>query len=646
MPAGAGDPAAAASRRPTAMTILPRLAAALLLLGGSHSLVAADQPNILWITSEDNGAHWLGCYGNAEARTPRLDALAAEGLRFTSAYANAAVCAVARSTILNGAYAVTQGTQHMRSRHPIPAEFKSYVSYLRQAGYHCTNNAKTDYNFKGNDRAIWDACSDQAHYRDRPAGKPFFAIFNLTVSHESSLFPATIRANRQRGVIPGSPRLDPAALTVPPYLPDLPEIRSDIAIYHDIITALDTRVGRILDELEADGLAADTIVFYYADHAGITPRGKRYLEDTGTRVPLLVHIPEKWRALAPFAPGSAVDEPVSFVDLAPTVLSLAGIAAPGQMQGRAFLGTNRRNPRDGEMVFLFADRFDEIYGMRRGLTDGRWKYIRRFTPHLPAAPYSYYQFGQAGWTAWRQAWQDGALPPRFKRIWEAPQETEQLFDTASDPWEIRNLAGDPAHAGRLAAMRDRLRATMIAAADTGIIPEPMFKELAPGKPVATWLAAHKAALPALVDLAFRATARNPEELPLLLSKLASGDPLERYWATQGCLILGTRAETAADALAALLDDPHAAIRASAAHALWAAGRKEQASTALVRELDAAGNEHARMLVANILTWTGELDQIPDEWVEKTRANKQAGEYLLRLADRLHQERRAGKAGAP
>jgi hypothetical protein len=406
------------------------------------------------------------------------------------------------------------------------------------------------------------------------------------------------------------------------------------------VTALDTQVGRILDDLAADGLAADTIVFYYADHGGITPRGKRYLEDTGTRVPLLVRVPERWRALAPFAPGSAVAEAVSFVDLAPTVLSLAGLATPPQMQGRAFLGTKRRAPGEGEMVFLFADRFDEIYGMRRGLTDGRWKYIRRFTPHLPAAPYSEYQFGQAGWTAWRKAWQDGVLKPPFHRIWETPQETELLFDTSSDPWEIRNLAGDPAHAVRLITMRNRLRETMVTAADTGVIPEPMFKELAPGKPIAAWLAAHKAALPALVDLAFRATASDPEELPLLLSKLASADPLERYWATQGCLILGARAETAADALAALLHDPHAAVRASAAHALWAAGRKEPAIAALVKELDAAGNEHARMLVANILTWTGELDRIPDDWVKKTRANKQAGEYLLRLADRLHQQRRA------
>ncbi|MCA9147549.1 MAG: sulfatase-like hydrolase/transferase, partial [Planctomycetales bacterium] len=194
------------------------------------------------------------------------------------------------------------------------------------------------------------------HYKKRPAASPFFAIFNLTVSHESSLFPEVIAANRKRGIIPSTPRLDPAAVKVPPYLPDLPEIRSDIAIYADNITALDTQVGKLLDELESSGLADDTIVFYYGDHGGILPRGKRYLNDTGVRVPLLVRVPEKWRSLTPFDAGSRVDEPVSFVDLAPTVLSIAGIDKPARMQGRAFLGPKRVEPAADEVEFLYADR--------------------------------------------------------------------------------------------------------------------------------------------------------------------------------------------------------------------------------------------------------------------------------------------------
>jgi arylsulfatase A-like enzyme len=291
--------------------MFPRLLSA--IAACSLHATAAEKPNILWITSEDNAAHWLGCYGNGQASTPRLDKLAAGGILFRHAYSNAPVCAVARSTILTGVHAPSQGTQHMRSRHPIPAEIKPHVAYLRQQGYHCTNASKTDYNFKGNDNAIWDECSAKAHYRSRSQGQPFFAIFNLTETHESSLF-----GGRNRS---GNTRLKPSEIQLPACLPDLPEVRNDFAAYHDNMTRLDQRVGAILDELEQAGLADDTIVFYYSDHGGPTPRGKRYLEDTGTHVPMLVRVPGKWHSLTPFKPGEAVDEPVSFVDLAFTATS-------------------------------------------------------------------------------------------------------------------------------------------------------------------------------------------------------------------------------------------------------------------------------------------------------------------------------------
>ncbi len=598
----------------------------------------SERPNILWITSEDNAWNWLGCYGNTGAVTPRLDAFAREGVLFTHAYSNAPVCAVARSTILNGAYAVTQGTQHMRSRHPIPADFKPYVSYFRELGYYCTNNSKTDYNFKGKDAALWDACSGKAHYKNRPKGKPFFAIFNLTVSHESSLFPQTIAKNRKKGIIPQTPRIDLAKVSLPPYLPDLPEIRSDIAIYHDNITALDTQVGALLDELKAAGLAEDTIVFYYSDHGGITPRGKRYLEDTGVHVPMLVHVPEKWRALSPFKPGQAVDEVISFVDLAPTVLSLIGLEKPAQMQGRAFLGSKRVAPSADDIAFLYADRFDEIYGMRRGITDGRWKYIRCFTPHLPAAPYSYYQFGQVGWTAWQKAWKDSVLKAPFAEIWEAPQPVERLYDTLNDPMEVKNLVGDPAHGARLAAMRERLKAEMIEAADTGIIPEPMFAKLAPEQAIATYLATRKADLPELVGFAFTASSGEVGNLAGLVDRFSAEDPIIRFWAAQGCLILGKAAAPAADALVKLLGDPYSAVRVAAGHALFALGRPE-GKTALLGELECAKTEFEAQNVINTLTWIDALDEIPAEWVKRTNEDKQAGEYLKRLATRLAKDRR-------
>jgi N-sulfoglucosamine sulfohydrolase len=600
-----------------------------------------ERPNILWITSEDNSSNWLGCYGNRQAMTPHLDSLASQGIRFTRAYSNGPVCAVARSTILNGAHAVTQGTHGMRSRHPIPAIYQSHASYFRSLGYFCTNNSKTDYNFQGDDKAIWDECSGKAHYKNRATNQPFFAIFNFTSTHESQLFPANVVANRKRGIIPQTPRIDPAKVVVPPYLPDLPEIRSDIAIYHDNITALDAQVGKTLTELKAAGLAGDTIVIYCSDHGGAIPRGKRYLEDSGVRVPLLVYVPEKWRALSPFKAGQTVDEIVAFVDLAPTLLSLIGLEKPAQMQGRAFLGAKRVAPPEDPVAFLYADRFDETYGMRRAVTDGRWKYIRTFTPHLPAAPYSHYQFDQPGWAVWQKAWKDGKLQGAFSDIWLAPQPVERLFDLTADPSEIVNLANNPAHAARLASLRERLRSEMIAAADLGIIPEAMYAELAPGKPIATYLASRKQDIPALVSLAFTASAATADDLPRFISHLTSPDPVIRYWAAQGCLILGKSAEPAADALVKLLDDPSSAVRVAAGHALFILGRTEHGRTALVSELERAPGEFAKINVICALTRIGALDGITDEWLARTLGDKDAGD-LKRPARRILDERRSEK----
>lgn len=600
----------------------------------------ATRPNILWITSEDNASHWLGCYGNTQAKTPRLDALAKEGNRFRAAFSNAPVCAVARSTILTGVYAVAQGTQHMRSRHAIPARFRPYPKYLRDAGYYCANRSKTDFNIRGDDKAVWDACGRRAHYRDRPDGAPFFQIFNLTLSHESSLFPQKVAAMRRRGVIPKKTRLDVDEVYVPPYLPDLPEVRRDFAIYHDTMTALDHRVGEILDELERGGLADDTIVFYYADHGGPTPRGKRYLEDTGVRVPWIVHVPEKWRALSPFAPGAVVDEPVAFVDLAPTLLSLTGIEVPLHMQGRAFLGAQRVEPESDAHVFLFADRFDELYGMRRGLTDGRWKHQRRFTPQLPAAPYSYYQFSMPSWTAMQNAWKSGQLSGYHRALWEGDQDVECLFDTKSDPWELTNLAGDAEHAARLRAMRARLRATMARVGDSGVIPEPMFEKLARTHgTIHAYVQSDACDLERVLDLAFVASERNADRVEALLAALREDDPVLRYHALQGLLILGRRKSPSRDSVLPLLDDPQPVNRITAAELLFVWGGRARATKALIAELDKTTNNEALQLLVNVLTRSGLDREVPVAWIEAIRKNPRAGQYLKRFAERLARTRR-------
>ena len=600
----------------------------------SSAAVAAKRPNILWITSEDNAAHWLGCYGNRDAHTPRLDALAGQSLRFTHAFANAPVCSVARSTILSGVHAVTQGTQHMSSRYAIPADFKPYVSYLRELGYYCTNNAKTDYNRLGDDRSIWDSCSELAHYKDRKDDQPFFAVFNLNISHASSLASHVVADNRNRGKIPIAPRVNAASLTVPPCLPDLDQVREDIAIYHDVMTAMDAQVGNLLDELELEGLAKETIVIYCSDHGGPTPRGKRYLTDTGVRVPLLVRFSETWQHLSPFPAGEPVSELVSFVDLAPTLLSLAGLKRPEHMQGRAFLGKHRRAPDEDPFVFLYADRFDELVGMRRGITDGRFKYIRRFTPHLAAAPYSYSALWIPSWLQWQTAWRRKLLFGYHKRLWESPQPIEELFDTSSDPWEMRNLANDVDHVELLTRMRTRLRETMVAACDTGLIPEAMFADLVGEQLLYEYVRSSRVDLEAVLEFALLATTGDVANLPELVAALSDVDPLLRYWGTMGCLILGPDAGPATEKLKNLLADEHSAIRVTSAHALHRLGQTEIASTALVAEYGKQISDPAQILLNHVATLTDNIDAIPQSWIRQTLSSTKVNEYVDRFANRL------------
>jgi len=597
-----------------------------ILLALCSALVAEERPNILWIVSEDNSAHWIGCYGNEQAKTPNIDTLAKEGILFEHAYSNAPVCAIARATILTGVYSPTMGTQHMRSRHKIPEIYRPNAEYLRAAGYYCTNNSKTDYNFKGNDNSYWDESSQKAHYKNRPEDKPFFAIFNITASHESSLF--TKGAAEPK-------RLKPDKIDLPPYLPNLPAIRKDYARYHDRVTQMDRQVGEILEDLEKAGLAENTIVFYYSDHGGVLPRGKRYLEETGVKVPLIIRIPEKFRHLSKNKLQMRETEPVSFIDLSPTILSLAGITPPKHMQGRPLLGANRKEPAADEMEFLFADRFDEIYGMRRGLTDGKWKYIRNFNPHLPLAPYSFYQFGQPGWVAYQKAWKEGKLTGVHKALWEPPVISEQLYDLSADPWEINNLAADPAHTEKLSTLRSRLKATMLEVKDTGLIPEPMFSKLSKGTTIADFVQSNAFDLAGVLDLAFTATTTNGSSRWPLVGAMSSDDPVKRYWGVLGMFLLDEEGDHA-DAFIPLLRDPVPVIRTTAAEALFRWGKRDIASKALVADVASELDPSSLLNLLNTLLRLDLLDQLPDNWANEKNRKGSDYNYIKRFSKRTNQ----------
>lgn len=565
-------------------------------------LDAADRPNILWITSEDNSP-WLGCYGEPLAQTPNLDRLAVQGVRYRRAFANAPVCSTARTTLITGLHACATGLQHHRSRVPYPADHLMYPEHLRAAGYHCTNNSKEDYNFAGK-RKVWDASSRKAHYRDRQPGQPFFAVFNLTSSHESQVAPKPGKS---------SFRIAPEAIPLPPYHPDTPELRRDWANYHDQMTLMDAEAGALLDELERLGEADNTIVFYFGDHGGALPRGKRNLHDSGTRVPLIVRIPERWQHWRPAEPGGWVEDLVSFVDLPATVLSLCGVNPPATYQGQPFLGDHRSPAR--EHVFLFRGRMDERYDTARALRDRDFRYIRNYSPHRPWGQHYCYAFKvQPGMRSWFAAFEAGRCNPVQAAYW-LPKPAEEFYDLRNDPHEIRNLAADPAQADHLARLRAELRREMLAIRDTGFIPEGMFPRLAGDGTIREYALSDAYPLARVIDLADLACSRDPAALGKLAAALTDPQPLLRYWAATGCLVLGEAAQPARAALQPLLQDDTPDVRVVAAEALARLGDTEPAFETLAGVLQ-TGNLHEALAAQNAIEalWR-------DGRLERTQAQK-------------------------
>ncbi len=536
------------------------------------SVAAADavRPNILWLTSEDHGPQ-MGCYGDSYAVTPHVDALAARGMIYTRCWSNAPVCAPARTTIISGLYPPSTGSEHMRSMVPFPAGKEMFPQLLREAGYYCTNNVKEDYNL-AKPGQVWDESSNRAHWRNRQPGQPFFAVFNSTKSHESQI--------RKR---PHTPVHDPAQVRIPAYHPDAPEVRRDWAQYYDKMTEADADAGAVLKQLDEDGLADETIVFYFADHGSGMPRNKRWPLNCGLHVPLVVHIPEKFRALAPadYKPGGKSDRLVSFVDFAPTVLSLAGIQPPDWMQGDAFLGTYQTQPR--QYLFGFRGRMDERLDMVRSATDGRFVYVRNYMPHNIYGQHLAYMFQTPTTRVWKQLHDRGQLTPVQDAFWN-PKPAEELYDLANDPDEVRNLAESVAHRGTLEKLRGAMHDWLRGIRDVGFLPEgEMHRRSAGQSPYDMARDGDRYDFPRVFAAAELASQLKPEALPELKALLRGSDSAVRYWAAMGILMRGQRAVqgTRAELLARLQDEAESPdVRIAAAEALGRYGDAADLDAAL------------------------------------------------------------------
>jgi len=581
---------------------------------GVAQAAPGERPNVLWLVSEDNNPY-LSCYGDPAARTPTLDRLAADGIRYQNFMTTSPVCAPSRFAIITGMHAESAGpAMHMRASGEIPSWLRGFPEYLRQSGVYCTNNTKTDYNAPIEVASTWDESSATAHWRNRPAGAPFFAVFNFETTHETTTFAA----------VPGRTRAED--VRIPAYAPDTATTRRGMAHYYDMITVMDGQVADRLRELEEDGEADNTIVVYYGDHGGPLLRSKRFCYDSGLHAPLLLRFPPKWRHLAPAAPGSVIDSPVSGVDLAPTMLTLFGVDVRDYMPGVPFAG-----PRPGSRRYAFSgrNRMDERYDMQRTVRDERFRYIRNYQPHLIYGQHIQFMWGQETYREWEQLHLDGALDEVTDRFWH-DKPAEELYDLRRDPDEVHNLADDPCYAGVLTRLRRALNQHMLAVNDNGFIPE--------SSPLEGYEASRQSDYPLadVMRLAGRAIELDPANLPGFVEALGDRNEVLRYWAVLGCAMLGDDAAAAADALRQrLADDPSVQVRIAAAEALARLGDTERSVSFLASTLREHPDVRVQLQAINALTHIGDrampaLPEItaaaasPDEYVGN------AGRYLLRV----------------
>ncbi|HAL12189.1 MAG TPA: sulfatase [Planctomycetaceae bacterium] len=560
----------------------------------SASVCAEDRPNIVWLLSEDNSVHYMPQYGNRLADTPHLDALANTGMVFEHAFSCAPVCSVARTTLMTGMHAPRVGFQYHRKITPVslPDGAFMFPVHLRRSGYYVTNKVKTDYNVQVS--KVWDESSRNASWRNRPDKEtPFFHMQSFGTSHESSLhFPKSVVTNREVTT-------DPDAVSVPPYYPDTEVFRITLARYHDKISQVDAQIGAVIDQLKSDGLFENTIVFYFGDHGGVLPGSKGYLYETGLHVPLIVHVPEKWQHLSPFGSGSRPNGFVSFIDFAPTVLNLAGIETPKDMDGAPFLGNGITaevvNKRD--TAFGHADRFDEKYDFCRSLRVGRFKYIRNFQQHYADGLQNNYRYRMLAFQQWRELFHEDKLNETQRRFFQA-KPAEMLFDLEADPHETKNLAESAEYADKLISMRNALVDKMKEINDLSLFPE--NEMLRRALPVATTFGVKQnQQISQLIDLNQLALLPFDKAKPHLRRVIKSNNPLKQYWAWNISACFGTNDRQLRHAANALDDSTPVFVRLRAFEYLGICG--EEVAERLVSLLyESTSNAEAAMILNTIV----------------------------------------------
>lgn len=605
-------------------------------LGGTPQV---ERPNILWFTSEDNFP-LIGAYGDALAHTPNIDLLAGQGVQFQHAYCVSPVCGPSRFSILTGMHPAAAGSaaEFGSNDEILPTSMRGYPAYFRDLGYYTSNNQKKNYNSQFDYvMDLWDESGEAAHWNKRKKEQPFFAVFNTFTTHESSLF--TPRRGLD-GKLVREGRFTPEMMAgkVPRYLPDTPGVRKDFASFYNAMEAMDGELAMRLKEVADAGLAEDTIVVYYSDNGGITPRGKRFCYELGMRCPLIVYFPPKWRHLSPWGPGSVVTTPVTLCDLMPSMLSIAGIRPPAHVQGKALFGPHRASAQ--RYAAGGRDRMDERYDLTRTITDTRFRYIRNYNPHRPWGQHVEFMFQSAAYQDWEAAHLAGTLNADQDLFWGL-KPFEELYDLSSDPDQVSNLAGKAAYRAKLDELRRALDDHMLAINDNAFIPE--------GVAVQGYVNSRRPGaypLRALMDLASKACSRDPAQLGACVKALDHENELFRHWGSMGLLIAGEGARPHLPRIKrAMLSEPSVSARIVQAEVLVGLASDRDALITLGTIIDVEDDGPFRLQALNALTYLGDkvrpiLPAIRRSAIEDHRAVRKLANYIIARLEGTYDPRKA------
>ncbi|MBY6210943.1 sulfatase [Microbulbifer agarilyticus] len=498
------------------------------------------RPNIVWLVTEDNSKHYLKLYDHQGASMPAVEELAEDGLVFTNAFSNSPVCSTARTTLATGLYTTTTGTMNHRgyTKAELPDGLPPFSELLRRAGYYTSNNVKTDYNFSRTEE-WWDELSNQAHWRGRAEGQPFFHMQTFGITHEGKL-------HFKPAALENSPTTHaPEDIELAPIYPDTPLFRYTHARTLDNHLKADRMIAGVLEQLKQDGELENTFIFYFGDHGGVLPGSKGYVYERGLSVPLVIRIPENFKHLVGKGleqEGTRVNGLVSFIDFAPTALQLASIEIPDAYPGKAFLSANasleQLNLRDE--AYGQADRFDEKSDLVRSLRKGNLKYIRNYQPYYPDGLENFYRYKQEAYKEWRALFHAGELNAQQAAFFK-PKQSEALYDLEVDPYETNNLAQHPDYQPQLLAMRAQLRAHQVTYPDLGFIPESHLVQTEIESSLYAYGRTHSAHIQELIDIADLQLLPFEQAMPKLKAALEQDDANKVYRALVSATSFGKQA---------------------------------------------------------------------------------------------------------